>query len=56
MREKQAPVAVIGMSCRFPDANNVEEFWKNLVEGRDSVGSIPSERWYMSGDEDLVAG
>ena len=23
-------IAVIGMSCRFPDANNIEEFWENL--------------------------
>jgi len=49
-------VAIIGMSCRFPDANSPEEFWKNLLDGKDSVRSIPTERWYMAGDDDLVAG
>ncbi|PZS35297.1 MAG: hypothetical protein DLM61_02260 [Pseudonocardiales bacterium] len=30
-------VAVIGMACRFPGANNIDEFWQNLVDGVDSV-------------------
>ena len=30
-------IAVIGMSCRFPGANTVEEFWKNLSEGVESI-------------------
>lgn len=38
-------VAIIGMSCRFPGANNVEEFWQNLLDGVDSVGEIPTDRW-----------
>ncbi len=28
-------IAIIGMSCRLPGANNIEEFWQNLVEGKD---------------------
>jgi acyl transferase domain-containing protein len=49
-------VAIVGMSCRFSDANTVDEFWSNLVDGKDSVSSIPPERWYMAGEEDLIAG
>lgn len=30
-------IAVIGMAGRFPSANSVEEFWRNLVNGVDSV-------------------
>ncbi len=30
-------IAVIGMSARFPGAANVREFWKNLVNGTESV-------------------
>lgn len=26
-------VAIIGMSCRFPKARNVDEFWQNLCQG-----------------------
>ncbi len=41
------PTAVIGMSGRYPQASDLEHFWKNLAEGRDSVGEIPDERWSL---------
>ncbi|HYN20667.1 MAG TPA: type I polyketide synthase, partial [Thermoanaerobaculia bacterium] len=30
-------IAIVGMSCRFPGAANVEEFWRNLRDGVESV-------------------
>lgn len=39
------PVAVIGMSCQFPGADDIEQFWSNLINGVDSVGEIPGDRW-----------
>jgi acyl transferase domain-containing protein len=33
-------IAIIGLSCLFPDANNPEEFWHNLTEQRDSISSV----------------
>ncbi len=39
------PAAVIGMACRFPDADTPEAFWRNLAAGRDSVGEVPPSRW-----------
>jgi len=33
----QPGVAIIGMACRFPGANSIEEFWDNLCEGVESV-------------------
>ncbi|GMU03302.1 hypothetical protein KH5H1_74240 [Corallococcus caeni] len=38
-------IAIIGMSGQFPGAPDVERFWENLLEGRDSVTSIPKDRW-----------
>ncbi len=38
-------VAIIGMSCRFPGARDVNEFWQNLLDGVDSVCEIPADRW-----------
>jgi acyl transferase domain-containing protein/NADPH:quinone reductase-like Zn-dependent oxidoreductase/acyl carrier protein len=38
-------VAIIGISCRFPGANNLEEFWKLLIEGQDAIGLAPEGRW-----------
>jgi len=39
------PVAIIGISCRFPGAPNKETFWKNLERGIDSVDRVPSNRF-----------
>ena len=38
-------IAIVGLSCRFPGARNVDEFWENLLGGVDSVCDIPSDRW-----------
>jgi 3-oxoacyl-[acyl-carrier-protein] synthase II len=33
-------IAIIGLSCLFPDANNPEQFWQNLTEAKDSTSSV----------------
>jgi acyl transferase domain-containing protein/enoyl-CoA hydratase/carnithine racemase/acyl carrier protein/ribosomal protein S18 acetylase RimI-like enzyme len=43
-------LAVIGLSCRFPGARRLEEYWQLLSEGRSVLGPVPPERWgYDSG-------
>jgi len=37
-------IAVIGMAGRFPDAEDVHGFWKNLSLGRDSISTFPESR------------
>ncbi|WP_375469881.1 PfaB family protein [uncultured Nostoc sp.] len=32
-------IAIIGLSCLFPDAKNPEEFWHNIVNQKDSTSS-----------------
>jgi myxalamid-type polyketide synthase MxaB len=39
------PVAILGMSCRFPGAASPEQFWQFLLEGRDAVTEVPPGRW-----------
>ena len=41
---KYNDIAIIGMSCAFPEAANIEEFHRNLSEGRDSVRKVPESR------------
>ncbi|WP_030166301.1 non-ribosomal peptide synthetase [Spirillospora albida] len=43
-RERDEPFAVVGIACRFPGARDKEEFWSNLVEGRESIGAFPPIR------------
>ncbi|HEY6895305.1 MAG TPA: beta-ketoacyl synthase N-terminal-like domain-containing protein, partial [Rhodanobacteraceae bacterium] len=43
-RNAAEPIAIIAMSGRFPGANDVETFWQNLCEGRDSITTFaPAE-------------
>lgn len=42
------PVAIVGMSCRFPGANSPEAFWSLLQNGVSAIGGIPSDRWNIS--------
>ncbi|MBR3772065.1 MAG: SDR family NAD(P)-dependent oxidoreductase [Clostridium sp.] len=43
--DKKDYVAIIGLSGRFPDAQNAEEFWSNLASGRNSIHEVPADRW-----------
>ncbi|GET41659.1 type I polyketide synthase [Microseira wollei] len=38
-------VAIIGMACRFPGANNIEEYWSLLHSGIDAISEVPPTRW-----------
>ncbi len=38
-------IAIIGMAGRYPKAGNIDEFWENLLAGRDCITEIPNERW-----------
>ncbi len=48
-------VAIIGMSCRFPGANNIEEFWHNLGNGVESISFFDDREILDSGvDKELL--
>ncbi len=36
-------IAVIGMSGRFPGSNNIDEFWKNLMDGKECITYFSKE-------------
>jgi len=41
----QKDIAIIGVAGRYPQAENLQAFWKNLQSGRDCITEIPPERW-----------
>jgi acyl transferase domain-containing protein/acyl carrier protein len=45
-KSKDEPIAIIGMSCRFPGgANTLHDYWKILSEGIDTIQEIPQSRF-----------
>jgi acyl transferase domain-containing protein/acyl carrier protein len=50
--DDETVVAVVGMSCRFPGANNPGEFWNNLASGKNSVTKVPAGRWKVKANHD----
>ena len=41
-------IAIIGLSGRYPQANDLDEYWENLKTGRDCITEIPPDRWDYS--------
>jgi len=50
--ERDDPIAIVGMACRFPGADSPEALWQLVREGRVSLGDVPLSRW----DADAWAG
>jgi acyl transferase domain-containing protein/enoyl-CoA hydratase/carnithine racemase/acyl carrier protein len=49
------PIAIVGMAGQFPQASTLDDFWRNLAEGRSGIIQVPRERWdvdtwYQAGD------
>ncbi|MCU1246038.1 MAG: hypothetical protein JWN02_1948, partial [Acidobacteria bacterium] len=38
-------IAVIGIAGQFPQAKNLDEFWKNIAGGRNCITEVPAGRW-----------
>jgi polyketide synthase PksN len=43
--KEQEDIAIIGVSGRYPMADNLEQFWDNLKSGKDCISEIPKDRW-----------
>jgi acyl transferase domain-containing protein/acyl-CoA synthetase (AMP-forming)/AMP-acid ligase II len=49
-------VAVIGMSCRFPGADDIDAFWRNLAGGVESITFFSDDEIKRSGIDARTAG
>ncbi|NER93849.1 MAG: type I polyketide synthase, partial [Symploca sp. SIO1B1] len=58
-KAKTEPIAIVGMSCRFPGgANDLSTFWRLLHDGIDAITPVPPDRWnadtYYDPDPDVT--
>lgn len=45
VKNEDNDIAIIGISGKFPLADDIDEFWDNLKNGKDCIEEIPSNRW-----------
>ncbi|MDX2105190.1 MAG: SDR family NAD(P)-dependent oxidoreductase [Candidatus Melainabacteria bacterium] len=44
-RPASEPVAIVGMSCFLPEANDIETFWSNILNRVDTIKEVPSSHF-----------
>ena len=53
---KPTNVAIIGIECVLPQAQNRNAYWENIVNAVSAIGEVPTERWpselYFDADKD----
>ena len=42
---KPAPLAIVGISCIFPKADDLRAYWANIKSGVDAITPIPATHW-----------
>lgn len=41
------PIAIVGMGCLFPKAQDLQQWWRLLRTGVDAVGEVPPTHWTL---------
>src|SRR5262249_8609294 len=44
-RSPGEPIAIVGMACLFPGAENLRKYWQNICNRVDAIQEVPPERW-----------
>lgn len=52
--EENEKIAIIGMSGRYPQADNSKVFWENLKQGKDCITEIPLSRWDWRSFQNII--
>ena len=44
-RPKSEDIAIVGMSCMFPKAEDMRKYWENICNAVDAIEEVDHERW-----------
>src|SRR6185312_16749759 len=44
-RTQPVPVAIIGMACMFPKAEDLSRYWSNIRDRVDAITDVPETHW-----------
>ena len=54
MSERNEPIAIVGMRGRFPGADDLDQFWRNLAEGVESITLLSPDDMRAAGIPDQI--
>lgn len=49
MSHNELHIAVVGLSGEFPGAKNIQEFWQNLIQGKETLCTLSEEQLNAAG-------
>ena len=44
-KSSTTPIAIVGMSCMFPQAKDLSQYWDNIVHEVDCITDVPPSHW-----------
>lgn len=47
-QQAKEPIAIIGLACKFPGAEDNQQFWQLLMDGKNTTRPVPKDRWNSS--------
>lgn len=53
-KKKTNDIAIIGLSCRFPGAKSIEQYWENLSTGKETITFFSQEELVKAGVPESV--
>ncbi len=42
---RHKPIAIVGIASIFPQANNLQQYWENILNEVDCITEVPTSRW-----------
>lgn len=42
---RHQPIAIVGIASIFPQANNLQQYWENILNEVDCITEVPASRW-----------
>jgi acyl transferase domain-containing protein len=50
MSNKSSPLAIVGISCLFPKADDLQAYWANIKNGVDAITPVPAASHWSAAD------
>jgi phthiocerol/phenolphthiocerol synthesis type-I polyketide synthase E len=53
---RETDIAIIGMSCRFPESERIDDFWRSLLAGKEMIQKVDEKKLEENGVQRELSG